>query len=85
MSRRPNMARGDTVTMKPTSSTVLVTLTVQVAVGPYGPTWPIGDAVEQACREATQKLRNALNHKAPEIQVLAATATRVVSNAEPIR
>lgn len=79
------MASRDTVTMKPSTSRVVVTLTVEVAVGPYGPSWSIGDAVEQACREATQKLRNALQHKAPEIQVLAATATRVVSDAERIR
>lgn len=65
---------------KPTASRVLVELVVSVEVAGYSPGWSIQEAVEDACRSATGRLKKVLSEES-SIRILSARAARVVSDA----
>lgn len=67
--------------MKPDLAYAVVELTVEVQVHNWGPEHTVVQAVEQATREATDKLRNALSQNGG-IRVIEATAVRVICNAK---
>jgi len=69
------------LTMKPDTSYAVVELTVEVEAHSWGPDYTIEQAVDQATREATDKLRKALSPNGG-FRVLKATAVRVVCNAK---
>lgn len=68
-------------TLKSKTSRCVVTVTVTVEGGPYGPEWNLGDAVAQAEREAIDKVKLALQDRRDIFVGDIITCTRVVIDA----
>lgn len=68
------------LTMKPDLSYAVVEITVEIQTQAWGPECTIEQAVDQATRDATDKLRNALSQHGG-IRVLKAKAVRVICRA----
>ena len=69
------------LTMKPDLAYAVVEITVEVKAQNWGPECTVEQAVEQATREATDKLRNVLS-KDNGMRVLKAKAVRVICDAK---
>lgn len=67
--------------MQPDTSWVRVELAVEVQCGAWGPDCTIEQAVNQATREATDKLRGALSGDTT-VRVVKAKAARVICDAK---
>jgi hypothetical protein len=67
--------------MVPDTASVVVSLTVEVKCGAWGPDCTIEQAVSQATREAETKLANAINGDG-SMRVMAAESVRVICPAK---